>query len=105
MPGSHLEVQIRFGHRWWLAQREIYSNDNEHGEVFQRHMDKYHPQRTALNLLLIFTLAVCSVPSMDILMNICLALCILEWEDIQLWSLSLTQYCKAHTVSDRDVMC
>lgn len=43
MPGSHLEEEIRFGHRWWLAQREIYSDDNEHGEGFQRHMDKYHP--------------------------------------------------------------
>lgn len=43
MPGSHLEVQIRLGHRWWLAQGEIYSDDNEHGERFQRHVDKYHP--------------------------------------------------------------
>lgn len=27
----------------WLAQREIYSKDREHGGRSQRHMDKYHP--------------------------------------------------------------
>lgn len=46
---------------------------------------------TALNVLLIFTpLAACSMPSVDILMNTSLALCILKWENIQVCS-SLTQ--------------